>query len=205
MSDMLPEIQMPPQQEKEEEETENITAEINDIVEEKERVPEPVQDPVDVISEKHKEEPEAIFEEEKPKKSRARKIPLSDKQKEHLEKARVKGLEVRRKKAAERKAQKQEETKKFQKMKEEEEKELLQKKYKIDHPVNKVYQLNDEMIQKLKEDAIEGYDTKRKARKAKKKAEKQEKEVVQRSVRAITSAVKPNDPDDVYASCFGFS
>ena len=54
MSDMLPEIQMPPQQE--EEEKENITAEINDIVEEKERVPEPVEDPVDVISEKHKEE-----------------------------------------------------------------------------------------------------------------------------------------------------
>ena len=62
------------------------------------------------------------------------------------------------------------------------------------------------MIKKLKEDAIEGYDTKRKARKAKKKAEKDEQEVVQKSVRAITSAVKPAyNPDDVYANCFGFS
>ena len=41
---------------------------------------------------------------------------------------------------------------------------------------------------------------------AKKKADKHEDEIVQKSVRAITSAVKPAyNPDDVYANCFGFS
>ena len=76
----------------------------------------------------------------------------------------------------------------------------------MDQPINKVYQLDEEMIRQLKEDAIEGYDTKRKQRKAKKKAEKHEDEVVQKSVRAITSAIKPAyNPDDIYGQCFGFS
>jgi hypothetical protein len=203
MSDLLPDIEMPPQQEeepliKQEDIKENISAEITEVDD-----VEP--DITDAIEPKHKEEPEEIFE-EKPKKSRARKIPLSDKQKDHLAKAREKGLEVRRRKAAERKKIKEEAQVIQEQVKEEHEKETLKKKYNMEQPVNKVYQLDEEMIRKLKEDAIAGYDTKRKARKAKKKVEKQEQEVVQKSVRAITSAVKPAyNPDDVYASCFGFS
>ena len=207
MTDLLPDIDMPPQEEEplitdivssQEDIKENITAEIKEVDVEP--------DITNSIEPKHKEEPEEIFE-EKPKKSRARKIPLSDKQKEHLAKAREKGLEVRRKKAAERKKIKEEAQVIQEQVKEEHEKETLKKKYKMEQPINKVYQLDEEMIKKLKEDAIEGYDTKRKARKAKKKAEKQEQEVVEKSVRAITSAVKPAtyDPDDVYANCFGFS
>jgi hypothetical protein len=196
---------MPPQQEEpvndisQENIKENITAEINEVDD-----AEP--DITDAIEPKHKEEPEEIFE-EKPKKSRARKIPLSDKQKDHLAKAREKGLAVRRRKAAERKKIKEEAQVIQEQVKEEHEKETLKKKYNMEQPVNKVYQLDEDMIKKLKEDAIAGYDKKRKERKAKKKVEKQEQEVVQKSVRAITSAVKPAtyNPDDVYASCFGFS
>jgi hypothetical protein len=204
MSDLLPDIEMPPQQEEpvndisQENIKENITAEINEVDD-----AEP--DITDAIEPKHKEEPEEIFE-EKPKKSRARKIPLSDKQKDHLAKAREKGLEVRRRKAAERKKIKEEAQVIQEQVKEEHEKETLKKKYNMEQPVNKVYQLDEDMIKKLKEDAIAGYDKKRKERKAKKKVEKQEQEVVQKSVRAITSAVKPAyNPDDVYANCFGFS
>jgi len=207
MSDLLPDIEMPPQQEEpvndisQEDIKENISAEITEV----DDVEPDITDSQLIVEPKHKEEAEEIFE-EKPKKSRARKIPLSDKQKDHLAKAREKGLAVRRKKAAERKKIKEEAQVIQEQVKEEHEKETLKKKYNMEQPVNKVYQLDEEMIRKLKEDAIEGYDTKRKARKAKKKVEKQEQEVVQKSVRAITSAVKPAyNPDDVYANCFGFS
>ena len=131
---------------------------------------------------------------------------MSDKQKDHLAKAREKGLAVRRKKAEERKKIKAEAEVIQEQVKEEHEKDMLKTKYKMDQPINKVYQLDEEMIRQLKEDAIEGYDTKRKQRKAKKKAEKHEDEVVQKSVRAITSAIKPAyNPDDIYGQCFGFS
>ena len=203
MSDLLPDIVMPPQEEEpliKEHIKENITAEISEVDVEVDK-----SDITESIEPKHKEEPEEIFD-DKPKKSRARKIPLSDKQKDHLVEARKKGLEVRRKKAAERKKLKAEAEIIQEQVKEENEIDMLKTKYKMEQPINKVYQLDEEMIQKLKQDAIEGYDVKRKARKAKKKVEKQEDEIVQKSVRAITSAVKPAyNPDDVYANCFGFS
>jgi len=209
MTDLLPDIVMPPQEEepliKEDRDRdvaakENITAEISEVDVDMDKP-----DIIESIEPKHTEEPEEIFE-EKPKKSRARKIPLSDKQKDHLAKAREKGLAVRRKKAEERKKIKAEAEVIQEQVKEEHEKDMLKTKYKMDQPINKVYQLDEEMIRQLKEDAIEGYDTKRKQRKAKKKAEKHEDEVVQKSVRAITSAIKPAyNPDDIYGQCFGFS
>jgi len=206
MSDLLPDIVMPPQEEEplikediKEDIKENITAEIREVDVDMDKP-----DITESIEPKHKEEAEEIFE-DKPKKSRARKIPLSDKQKDHLTKAREKGLAVRRKKAEERKKIKAEAEIIQEQVKEEHEKDMLKTKYKMEQPINKVYQLDEEMIQKLKEDAIAGYDVKRKARKAKKKADKHEDEIVQNSVRAITSAVKPNNPDDIYGSCFGFS
>ena len=161
------------------------------------------------IEEKMKELEEDIFVDEKPKKKKAaprpRKMALSNKQAEHLAKARQKGLEVRRKKAAAKKLEKEEEDVIKEQLKEKKEKELLKKKYKVDQPIKRVYELDDEMIRKLKLDAIESYDSKRKARKAKKREEQTKTQNEKKTFETISKAVNASDPDDLYNQCFGLS
>jgi hypothetical protein len=205
-TDLLPEITLPPTEDVEE----SVHMEVKDLPEPKvtfvDEMDAPKADTTDIpIEPKHTEENEDIFKEEKPKrKPRPRKGELTQKQSDHLKKAREKGLAVRRKKAAERAAAKIEEDEIKEEVRLKREKESLMKKHKVTQPVKKVYELDAEMIKQLKEDAIEGYDNKRKARKAKKKEEQKKDAVEAKTFDVITKAVGGVDPDKVYESCFGF-
>ena len=204
--DLLPDITLPEEDNIKEEITEDYTEPKEPKVRFVDEVEQDNVEQTDIpIEPKHVEEEEEIFKEEKPKrKPRPRKGELTEKQAEHLKKAREKGLAVRRKKAAERKAAKEEEEQIKLEVSERREKEKLIKKHKVDIPINKVYQLDEAMIQKLKEDAIEGYDQKRKARKKKKQEEQKANQVEAKTFDVITKAVNATNPDDIYASCFGF-
>ena len=62
--------------------------------------------------------------------------------------------------------------------------------------------LDEDLLVKLQEAAIEKYEVKRKARKQKKQQEQQKVEKEQAIHHAVAKAVKPQDPDDMWSVCF---
>ena len=168
------------------------------------------------------EEPkeEEIF---KPKRAgRPRKGELTEKQAEHLKRAREKGLIVRREKALQRKKEKEEDELELNLIKKNKDKEAVKKKYnlkeietetevKMSPPTSILNSLSKEELKELQQAAIMGYDEVRKERKKKKKILLQKEKVEEKTFQTISHAVNTqanqvaHDPYAAYDSCFSFS
>lgn len=137
---------------------------------------------------------ENIFEDKKPIK---KKRELTEAQKEHLKKGREKALAVRRAKAEERKKMKELENKEIELVKKVKQKRVQKLEEEVsDKPIEKKtnYDINPELIKKIQQDAIEGYDKIRKERKAikKKQIEEQQRNMVHANT--INNALNPVRP-----------
>ena len=167
------------------------------------------------------EEPkeEEIF---KPKRAgRPRKGELTEKQAEHLKRAREKGLIVRREKALQRKKEKEEDELELNLIKKNKDKEAVKKKYNLKEietetevkmsPTSILNSLSKEELKELQQSAIMGYDEVRKERKKKKKILLQKEKVEEKTFQTISHAVNTqanqvaHDPYAAYDSCFSFS
>ena len=167
------------------------------------------------------EEPkeEEIF---KPKRAgRPRKGELTEKQSEHLKRAREKGLIVRREKAIQRKKEKEEDELELNLIKKNKDKEAVKKKYNLKEietetevkmsPSSILNSLSKEELKELQQSAIMGYDEVRKERKKKKKILLQKEKVEEKTFQTISHAVNTqanqvaHDPYAAYDSCFSFS
>ena len=167
------------------------------------------------------EEPkeEEIF---KPKRAgRPRKGELTEKQSEHLKRAREKGLIVRREKAIQRKKEKEEDELELNLIKKNKDKEAVKKKYNLKEietetevkmsPSSILNSLSKEELKELQQAAIMGYDEVRKERKKKKKILLQKEKVEEKTFQTISHAVNTqanqvaHDPYAAYDSCFSFS
>jgi hypothetical protein len=131
---------------------------------------------------------EQIFKDAKPKRKRK---PVTDKQREHLARCREK---------AQAKRKSNQEVKK---------KETVQKVVKEQDPrpqapsqESLILHMTRDDLQQFTQNAIEGYDTKRKTRKAKKRAEQEEFQKATLVNRQIAKAVGQPDPDDMWSVCF---
>lgn len=130
----------------------------------------------------------------KPTKERKPRKPMTEAQLEHLKKGREKALEVRRAKAQEKKeiadlkAKKKE--KEIQQLREEVESTPRPKK-EISKQMSSLDTLSPELIKKLQQDAIEGYDKIRKERKAKKKQEQEQHNRNTTNMNIINNALNP--------------
>ena len=135
-----------------------------EVVSEKPTIPEE-----DIFVEKKKAKPVKEVKEKKPRK------PMSEAQKENLKKGREKALAVRRANAVEKKEIKDltEKKKKKDIQKLRDEVSEAPAPIKLSELPPSFQSLDPEMIRKLQEDAIEGYDKKRKARKEIKKKEEE--------------------------------
>ena len=155
---------------------------------------------------------EDVFKDAKPKKKPKRQI--SDSQREHLAQARKKALEVRRRKAQEKKLAQQQERRAKAKAKKEA-KNLntvhnpMESESEDEAPVkvktvksHAIEDLDEDLLVAIQEKAIEKYEVKRKARKQKKQKEQEEKQKEQAIHHAVSKAVKPQDPDDMWSVCF---
>ncbi len=179
------------------------------------------------IQEDLKKEEEEVCEAPKPKeiqpdeevfkgieKKKKPKRQITEAQREHLAKARMKAAEVRKRKAHERKLQKQQEARRKKK----EEKELKnlnavhnpmesesdEEPAPVKTKVIKSHALEDldeDLLVKLQEAAIEKYEVKRKARKEVKKKKEAEIQKEEQVYQAVKKAVQP-DPDDMWGVCF---
>ena len=127
-------------------------------------------------------------------KERKPRKPMTEAQLEHLKKGREKALEVRRAKAQEKKeiadlkAKKKE--KEIQQLREEVESTPRPKK-EISKQMSSLDTLSPELIKKLQQDAIEGYDKIRKERKAKKKQEQEQHNRNTTNMNIINNALNP--------------
>ena len=154
---------------------------------------------------------EDVFKDAKPKK---KKRQISDSQREHLAQARKKALEVRRRKAQEKKLAQQQERRAKAKAKKEA-KNLntvhnpMESESEDEAPVkvktvksHAIEDVDEDLLIAIQEKAIEKYEVKRKARKQKKQKEQEEKQKEQAIHHAVSKAVKPQDPDDMWSVCF---
>ena len=132
-------------------------------------------------------EDDQIFKDAPPKKTKRK---ASEKQLAHLAKAREKAAAKRKGETAER----------LQLKKEKEIKEAV-KVVKSPEAPKGIFLTKDDIF-KLQSDAIEGHETKRKARKQVKKKEEEEVQKVNRVNKVIRRAVGQPDPDDIWADCF---
>jgi hypothetical protein len=141
---------------------------------------------------------EAIFKDPPPRKKGTRRGPMTQKQKEHLAKARAKGLEVRRAKKKikdEEKAKQQEEKKQHETKKVSFEKEIQ------NYPT--LNHLSEDQIIKLQEQAIGNYEKKRKAAKKIKREEQARDAQEKKAFNVISRAVNASDPmEDFFSKCF---
>jgi hypothetical protein len=136
-------------------------------------------------------EDEEVFTDPKPKKQR------SQKQMDHLKKAREKALATRRAKIKARKDAEEESQQNFQSSR-------PRREEVVDIPETLKHISPDELIE-LQQKAIEGYDTKRKQRKADKKKKKEADNQASKTYESLAKAIhQPShpDPDDVWALCF---
>jgi len=155
----------------------------------------------DVLPEVKKGKPtlheEDIFAlEEKPKKetkTRKPRKPMTEAQKENLKKAREKALAVRRAKAQEKKEIKELKEKKKKKDIQQLRDEVEDKPKKAVSNIqpSTLQSLDPELIRKLQQDAIEGYDKIRKERKAKKKQEQEAHNRNTANMNRINNALNP--------------
>ena len=141
---------------------------------------------------------ETIFKDPPPRKKGTRRGPMTQKQKEHLAKARAKGLEVRRAK----KKIKDEERAKETEIKEEQK----TKKVKFEAEIQQYPTLNnlsEEQIIKLQEQAIGNYEKRRKAEKKIKREEQAKEAQEKKAFNVISRAVNASDPmEDFFGQCF---
>ena len=160
-----------------------------EVVSEKPTIPEE-----DIFVEKKKAKPVKEVKEKKPRK------PMSEAQKENLKKGREKALAVRRANAVEKKEIKELTAKKkkkdIQKLRDEVSEAPAPKPIKHSELPHSFQSLDPEMIRKLQEDAIEGYDKKRKARKEIKKKEEETLARNFRNMNVINNAI--NAPQAKY-------
>jgi len=140
---------------------------------------------------------ETIFKDPIRKKG-TRRGPMTQKQKEHLAKARAKGLEVRR---AKKKIKDEEKAKEQEEKKQQETKKVSFEKEIQNYPT--LNHLSEDQIIKLQEQAIGNYEKRRKAEK-KIKREVQAKEAQEKKAfNVISRAVNASDPmEDFFGQCF---
>ena len=151
----------------------------------------------EVVSEKPTIPEEDIFVEKKkvkPVKEKKARKPMTEAQKENLKKGREKALAVRRANAVEKKEIKELTEKKkkkdIQKLRDEVSEAPAPKPIKHSELPPSFQSLDPEMIRKLQEDAIEGYDKKRKARKEIKKKEEETNARNFRNMNVINNATQ---------------
>jgi len=175
--------------------------------------PEPLEE--EIMSDEETPEPEPqeeiipeedIFVEKKPKKKpEPKKEPkkkrvMTEEQLERLRKGREKALEVRRAKAKEKKELKELQSKKKKKDIQKLRDEVEDKPKPVSTPKpaeKKVLSLDDlpsDMLVELQKRAIEGYDTKRKARKEQKKKEQQHQTTINHNLGMVNNALQPQRP-----------
>lgn len=159
--------------------------------------------PDDLLPEVKKSKPtlqeEDIFVEKqavktKPTKERKPRKPMTEAQLEHLKKGREKALEVRRAKAQEKKEiadlKAKKKKKEIQQLRDEVE-ETPRPKKEISKQMSSLETLSPELIKKLQQEAIEGYDKIRKERKAKKKQEQETYNRNTTNMNIINNALNP--------------
>ncbi len=149
---------------------------------------------------------EDIFVEKKPKKAppqkkEKKKRVMTEEQLERLKKGREKALAVRRAKAQEKKELKELQTKKkkkeLQKLREEVDDTPKPKTEPAPAPRKTISSLEDlpaDMLIELQKRAIEGYDTKRKARKEEKRKQQSQKTDNLKNINLVNNALKPQIP-----------
>ena len=165
--------------------------------------PEPQEDIVPVVKERDIIPEENIFEEKKPKKQppqkkEKKKRVMTEAQLERLRLGREKALAVRRAKAQEKKEIKELQSKKkkkdIQKLREEVEDKPKPEPTPQRNSITSLEDLPADMLVELQRRAIEGYDTKRKARKEQKKKEQQHQTTINHNLGMINNALQPQRP-----------
>jgi len=140
---------------------------------------------------------ENIFEDKKPVK---KKRQITEAQKEQLRKGREKALAVRRANAEERKKMKELENKEIELVKKAKQKRVQKLEEEVsDKPIEQKtiktnFDINPELIKKIQQDAIEGYDKIRKERKAIKKKQLEEQQRNMVHANTINNALNPVRP-----------
>ena len=193
--DLLPNIQVDLLQEEPEPLEEEIMSD--------EETPEPQEDIMPEVKERDIIPEENIFEEKKPKKQppqkkEKKKRVMTEAQLERLRLGREKALAVRRAKAQEKKEIKELQSKKkkkdIQKLREEVEDKPKPEPTPQRKTISSLDDLPAEMLIELQKRAIEGYDTKRKARKEQKKKEQQHQTTINHNLGMINNALQPQRP-----------
>ena len=165
--------------------------------------PEPQEDIVPVVKERDIIPEENIFEEKKPKKQppqkkEKKKRVMTEAQLERLRLGREKALAVRRAKAQEKKELKELQSKKkkkdIQKLRDEVEDKPKPEPTPQRKTITSLEDLPVDMLVELQKRAIEGYDTKRKARKEQKKKEQQHQNTINHNLGIVNNALQPQRP-----------
>ena len=165
---------------------------------------------------------EEVFKEPEPPKKKKRVI--TDAQREHLAKARLKAAEVRKRKTQEKKLRLAQEKRAEEKLRKEVAPKQRPKKAaketvlhnpmesdEEDEPVEVVLKkkaisfddIDPELMAKISSMAVEKYDVKRKARKQEKLNKQKEVAEEQKVYKTVSEAINPpGDADDFYAQCF---
>jgi len=165
--------------------------------------PEPHEDIIPAVKERDIIPEENIFEEKKPKKQppqkkEKKKRVMTEEQLERLRLGREKALAVRRAKALEKKELKELQSKKkkkdIQKLREEVEDKPKPEPKPQRKTITSLEDLPAEMLVELQKRAIEGYDTKRKARKEQKKKEQQQQTTINNNLGIVNNALQPQRP-----------
>ena len=163
---------------------------------------EPQEDIMPEVKERDIIPEENIFEEKKPKKQppqkkEKKKRVMTEAQLERLRLGREKALAVRRAKAQEKKELKELQSKKKKKDIQKLREEVEDKPKPEPTPQKKAISLEDlpeDMLVELQKRAIEGYDTKRKARKEQKKKEQQHQNTINNNLGMVNNALQPQRP-----------
>ena len=165
--------------------------------------PEPQEDIIPDVKERDIIPEEDIFVEKKPKKQpvqkkEKKKRVMTEAQLERLRLGREKALAVRRAKAQEKKEIKELQSKKkkkdIQKLREEVEDKPKPEPTPQRKTISSLDDLPAEMLVELQKRAIEGYDTKRKARKEQKKKEQQHQTNINNNLGMVNNALQPQRP-----------
>jgi len=165
--------------------------------------PEPQEDIIPEVKERDIIPEEDIFVEKKPKKQpvqkkEKKKRVMTEAQLERLRLGREKALAVRRAKAQEKKEIKELQSKKkkkdIQKLREEVEDKPKPEPTPQRKTISSLDDLPAEMLVELQKRAIEGYDTKRKARKEQKKKEQQHQTNINNNLGMVNNALQPQRP-----------
>ena len=165
--------------------------------------PEPQEEVMPEVKERDIIPEENIFEQKKekkqpPQKKEKKKRVMTEAQLERLRLGREKALAVRRAKALEKKEIKELQSKKkkkdIQKLREEVEDKPKPEPTPQRKTISSLEDLPADMLVELQKRAIEGYDTKRKARKEQKKKEQQHQTTINNNLGMVNNALQPQRP-----------